>query len=56
MSVHICRNCRNFKDGKCFCEKRRAFYRANGSVALRSPASMGADDGCDYGFEDRKDG
>lgn len=54
MSVHLCRNCRHFKDGKCISEKWRARYRADGSVFLMAPALMWATCGCDWAFEDKE--
>lgn len=54
MSVRMCRYCKHWMDGKCFSEKRRAFYRADGSVALRAPANMGANDGCVWAFEEKE--
>lgn len=54
MSVPQCRNCRHFKDGKCLSEKRRALYRADGSVFLMAPATMWGNDGCDWAFEEKE--
>lgn len=55
MSVHLCRHCKNYMDGKCFSEKRRAMFRHDGSVGFRHPADMGPNDGCDNGFQDGKE-
>lgn len=50
MSVHLCRNCRHFKDGKCCSEKLRLRWRHDGSEYFIDPPTRSGNDGCSWAF------